>query len=150
MLQGATCSDPCLTGTYGLRCAHTCQCASGGHCDHVTGSCTCYPGYTGRLYLRQLDISIGCSTNNNAFMSNRCENICPSWLYGQDCDETCDCVQSQTKSCDNVDGQCYCAAGITGAKCNTSYPAGRHGEDCLKNCSCQNGGTCNRFTGNCL
>lgn len=43
-----------------------------------------------------------------------------------------------------MNGQCYCATGMTGPRCNTSCPAGQHGENCLKNCSCQNGGTCNR------
>lgn len=37
----------CMNGTYGRGCAQLCQCENGALCDHVSGACTCSPGYTG-------------------------------------------------------------------------------------------------------
>jgi len=38
----------CRPGTYGAGCRLECACPSGDPCDHVTGECSCPPGYTGR------------------------------------------------------------------------------------------------------
>ena len=37
----------CRPGFYGAGCRLECQCPSGDPCDHVTGECSCPPGYTG-------------------------------------------------------------------------------------------------------
>lgn len=37
----------CVNGSYGQRCTQQCQCQNGALCDHVSGACTCSPGYAG-------------------------------------------------------------------------------------------------------
>ncbi|KAG7226079.1 hypothetical protein INR49_018689 [Caranx melampygus] len=37
----------CANGTYGPGCVQQCQCQNGADCDHVSGACTCSPGYAG-------------------------------------------------------------------------------------------------------
>lgn len=37
----------CVNGSYGQGCAQQCQCQNGALCDHVSGACTCSPGYAG-------------------------------------------------------------------------------------------------------
>ena len=39
----------CPQGMYGFECGQTCQCDNGAACDHVTGACTCTPGWQGAL-----------------------------------------------------------------------------------------------------
>ena len=38
----------CDEGRFGHNCKRICKCRHGSKCDHVTGSCTCKPGYTGK------------------------------------------------------------------------------------------------------
>ena len=37
----------CPDGYYGLDCSSTCSCGNGAKCDHVTGDCSCPPGWVG-------------------------------------------------------------------------------------------------------
>ena len=37
----------CVSGTWGKNCGGICLCENGAECDHVTGSCTCTPGWIG-------------------------------------------------------------------------------------------------------
>lgn len=37
----------CLPGRYGVGCAQRCQCPAGTPCHHLTGKCSCPPGFTG-------------------------------------------------------------------------------------------------------
>uniref|UniRef100_A0A663MES8 Multiple EGF like domains 6 n=1 Tax=Athene cunicularia TaxID=194338 RepID=A0A663MES8_ATHCN len=37
----------CLPGRYGTGCAHRCRCPAGAPCHHLTGECSCPPGFTG-------------------------------------------------------------------------------------------------------
>ena len=38
----------CPPNMFGQNCESTCTCnAAGGTCDHISGTCTCNPGYTG-------------------------------------------------------------------------------------------------------
>lgn len=39
------CSIPCSSGTWGLGCNQTCQCANGAACDPANGTCTCSAGW---------------------------------------------------------------------------------------------------------
>lgn len=41
------CVSACPDGYYGLDCANTCSCGNGAQCDHVTGDCSCPPGWVG-------------------------------------------------------------------------------------------------------
>lgn len=69
------CQDECPVGTYGVRCAETCQCVNGGKCYHVSGSCLCEAGFAGE----------------------RCEaRLCPEGLYGIKCDKRCPCHLDHT------------------------------------------------------
>ena len=43
------CATECSSGKYGDDCSGTCSCQNGADCDHVTGQCTCTPGYQGKL-----------------------------------------------------------------------------------------------------
>lgn len=43
--QGVDCSIPCSSGTWGLSCNQTCQCANGAACDPANGTCTCSAGW---------------------------------------------------------------------------------------------------------
>ncbi|GLD72148.1 multiple epidermal growth factor-like domains protein 11, partial [Lates japonicus] len=87
--QGVDCSIPCSSGTWGLSCNQTCQCANGAACDPVNGTCTCSPGWRDEY----------------------CDVPCPEGSYGLDCRERCDCVNSD--GCDPVTGFCRCLAGWT-------------------------------------
>jgi len=44
---GCVCAA-CRPGFYGAGCRLECQCPSGDPCNHVTGECSCPPGYTGK------------------------------------------------------------------------------------------------------
>lgn len=37
----------CPEGTYGSNCQKSCKCMNGGHCDPVSGTCDCAPGFIG-------------------------------------------------------------------------------------------------------
>lgn len=37
----------CLPGRYGTGCARRCRCPTGTPCHHLTGECSCPPGFTG-------------------------------------------------------------------------------------------------------
>ena len=37
----------CPSGSFGQNCERDCLCQNGGVCDHVTGSCSCKPGFYG-------------------------------------------------------------------------------------------------------
>lgn len=37
----------CLSGHYGVGCAQRCRCPAGTPCHHLTGKCSCPPGFTG-------------------------------------------------------------------------------------------------------
>lgn len=40
-------SAACLPGHYGMGCARRCHCPAGTPCHHLTGECSCPPGFTG-------------------------------------------------------------------------------------------------------
>ncbi|NWX45691.1 MEG10 protein, partial [Steatornis caripensis] len=63
-------------------------------CHHVTGECTCPPGWTG----------------------HDCKQPCSSGRWGQHCENTCLCNNSDG-SCDPVTGSCFCEPGFTGKHC---------------------------------
>jgi len=97
----------CPRGTYGPGCQLTCQCS--GHssaCDHVTGTCSCNPGYQGI----------------------HCQTACPTGLYGPDCAQQCFCDNGAR--CDHVTGACSCSAGWTGPGCQYPCSVGSWGPGC--------------------
>ncbi|NWH96793.1 MEG10 protein, partial [Tichodroma muraria] len=56
-------------------------------CHHVTGECSCPPGWTG----------------------HDCEHPCSSGRWGRGCASSCDC--------DPATGTCSCQPGFTGQRC---------------------------------
>lgn len=47
--MGEKCELECSNGQYGLNCSEPCRCENGGKCHHISGECTCAPGFTGPL-----------------------------------------------------------------------------------------------------
>ncbi|TSN57789.1 Scavenger receptor class F member 1 [Bagarius yarrelli] len=75
------CDQPCANGTFGDSCLFLCRPCYHGHCDHVTGSCLCQPGFQGE----------------------RCNSSCPDKMYGINCSSSCDCGEN---SCHPATGEC--------------------------------------------
>lgn len=44
---------------------------------------------------------------------------CPSFYFGVECAEICQCIEISTESCDPVSGRCTCKAGWEGVTCAT-------------------------------
>uniref|UniRef100_A0A8C5LFL0 Multiple EGF-like-domains 11 n=1 Tax=Jaculus jaculus TaxID=51337 RepID=A0A8C5LFL0_JACJA len=123
--QGLDCSLPCPSGTWGLNCNESCECANGAACSPSDGSCACAPGWLG----------------------DTCELPCPDGTFGLNCSEHCDC--SHADGCDPITGHCCCLAGWTGIRCDSTCPPGRWGPNCSVSCSCENGGSCSPEDGSC-
>ncbi|PRD22151.1 UNVERIFIED_CONTAM: Multiple epidermal growth factor-like domains protein 11 [Trichonephila clavipes] len=47
--KGGNCELPCSSDYYGQDCAQKCECENGATCNPVDGSCTCTPGYKGKI-----------------------------------------------------------------------------------------------------
>ncbi|VDH99984.1 Hypothetical predicted protein, partial [Mytilus galloprovincialis] len=95
-----------------------------------------------------------------------CSEPCPGGMLGGNCKAQCRCYNGAT--CDRITGQCTCAPGYkgercdpgsgkcskcssgwTGPLCNETCPAPYYGDGCQKICYCKNGGLCNHKTGVC-
>lgn len=83
----------CSVGKYGDNCEQDCQCENGAACDHISGACTCGPGWIGTY----------------------CERPCPRGFHGIECKNTCDCGHGI--SCHPETGLCHCPPGKHGDKC---------------------------------
>lgn len=97
LLPLCRCDKPCTDGTYGDGCRFLCKTCNHGHCDHVTGSCICLPGFQGerweysgiyRLFLTWYKIQMSVSHRS---ICCSCNSSCPLNLYGVNCSSTCDC-----------------------------------------------------------
>ncbi|CAG0898556.1 unnamed protein product [Darwinula stevensoni] len=119
------CESPCPTGSYGVSCASACPCKNDAKCDHISGKCTCSPGWHG----------------------STCAEPCLEGTFGEGCSSRCLC-QNGAK-CNHVTGNCTCAAGWTGPICEDRCPIGTYGEFCAYSCACENDGVCNHISGNC-
>ncbi|GFO40630.1 receptor-type tyrosine-protein phosphatase zeta [Plakobranchus ocellatus] len=81
------------------------------------------------------------------------ETVCPSGKFGLECQQDCNCEDTQ-QSCFVSTGGCPsgCAAGYTGENCYTPCSGGSYGVDCNRTCSehCKgNGNDCRADTGHC-
>ncbi|TNN86924.1 Multiple epidermal growth factor-like domains protein 11 [Liparis tanakae] len=68
--------------------------------------------------------------------------------YGINCSKDCSCRNGGL--CDHVTGQCRCAAGFSGRRCQDDCPVGTFGPQCNQRCECQNGAKCHHINGACL
>ncbi|WAR04480.1 MEG11-like protein [Mya arenaria] len=87
-----------------------------------------------------------------------CDQICPSWTYGDGCRRNCTCNVNNTAVCESSAGTCQCKPGFIGptckpgwygTTCNYPCPEGRFGANCSQNCAPCNHGTCSPFDGQC-
>ncbi|XP_061166784.1 scavenger receptor cysteine-rich type 1 protein M130-like [Saccostrea echinata] len=46
-----------------------------------------------------------------------CSNDCPSFTYGKECEDDCNCDRSNSLSCDKDTGECMCKSGWSGTRC---------------------------------
>ncbi|KAH9509854.1 hypothetical protein Btru_045434 [Bulinus truncatus] len=58
------------------------------------------------------------SVTSKGFLASFNVHSCASFTYGRTCESTCNCVQANTDSFDNINGICFCKAGFTGARCS--------------------------------
>ncbi|KAI8509831.1 Endothelial cell-specific molecule 1 [Branchiostoma belcheri] len=79
---------------------------------------------------------------------------CPDGMYGEQCEETCDCAAQST--CYRYRG-CVCLPGRTGPTCEqlcddpalVELQGKKWGENCSNSCTCENEGLCDIQFGNC-
>ncbi|XP_053372780.1 uncharacterized protein LOC123559692 [Mercenaria mercenaria] len=130
-------------------CADPNFCSGGAICAQVNGNdtCSCKTGYvfdTGSTTscvdikecsdaslnncnqkCTELPGSYSCSCNQAGYKLDADEQtciVCEEGTYGNNCTETCACeiANSNTKSCDNVNGSCTCNPGWEGTTCATN------------------------------
>ena len=64
---------------------------------------------------------------------------CEQGKWGYECNETCACVQENTRSCSPVNGYCHCDTGWYGQACENDTDECLEGHSCnLANEVCQN------------
>ena len=72
--------------------------------------------------------------------------------------EVSELVRRDSEKCENIscgrhgwcyEGQCMCAPGFRGNRCNERCRPGTWGQNCQEMCDCGQGGTCNGVTGIC-
>ena len=66
--------------------------------------------------------------------------VCPQGNWGDNCTETCTCVEAYTDTCNTVDGSCSCKSGWQDANCDTDIDecANAAVHQCPGNSTCQN------------
>ncbi|XP_065177608.1 multiple epidermal growth factor-like domains protein 11 isoform X1 [Sycon ciliatum] len=126
--QASGCHAPCPTGHYGGNCTSKCDCENG-DCNHVNGSCSCFPGYHG----------------------HRCRKRCVDGKFGLHCAHRCECTSgAETSACNVFDGVCQCKPGYVGRTCSEMCNGASFGAECKQQCDCLNGGKCHHETGLCM
>ncbi|KAM4742827.1 scavenger receptor class F member 1 [Anableps anableps] len=129
---GAQCKTRCPPAFWAPDCRQVCPCYPHGHCNPVTGECTCNSTRWGPLCQNN------CKCNGNGHchpVSGKC--ICKDGWWSTMCSKPCQCSSagSVDSSCDPLTGRCQCHRGYWGIKC-----VGR--------CNC-NQSPCNERTGVC-
>lgn len=114
----------CLPGSYGSACQQRCSCPRGASCHHVSGECACPPGFTGS----------GCEQSErrrNSLLSGfrlgpapikrllLPLSACLPGTFGHNCNQVCQC-SAANQHCHPASGQCYCAPGFHGPRCDRS------------------------------
>ena len=112
-----------LLGMFGHHCDEICLCENGAHCNHISGSCTCRPGWIGQY----------------------CNITCPSGTYGDACSQNCSCMNEGV--CDARTGSCWCKPGWTDDDCSLLCSENTYGHGCNYICQCENESPCHHVTG---
>ncbi|KAH9523884.1 hypothetical protein Btru_047322 [Bulinus truncatus] len=144
-LEGDTCVA-CKNNTYGPDCSRDCDCVQNNtlSCDTRTGECNCLPLWKGKNCSTDSDVCSPYSKNECQKYANcsntgaqgyrcRCSQkdgyiesankscvpiTCKNNTYGPDCSRNCNCVQSNTLSCDTRTGECTCLPLWKGKNCS--------------------------------
>ncbi len=72
--QGAVCANKCRVGKYGHGCRLSCECYNNATCDHVTGTCTCQPGFKGLRYRATVELLARTNSNRKDFTNKICDD----------------------------------------------------------------------------
>ncbi|XP_052803725.1 uncharacterized protein LOC128233895 isoform X2 [Mya arenaria] len=78
-----------------------------------------------------------------------CDQICPSWTYGDGCRRNCTCNVNNTAVCESSAGTCQCKPGFIGPTCEETCPPSYFGQGCKSMCSCSPRSDCDPATGTC-
>ena len=121
--RGIYCDTPCPAGRWGPECGLMCQCHNDGVCHHVTGeNCLQYDQKQGQIQTL-LDVTF--------------QNY-PHW-------------KSKYLWMD-FSGECSCAAGWKGQRCEVPCDRGQFGLGCSYQCDCdlRHSEGCDHVTGQCI
>ncbi|XP_055957125.1 fibrillin-1-like isoform X3 [Patella vulgata] len=135
-----TCKE-CPQGTHGTDCSSTCDCydATTASCSNVDGTCSCVDGWQGTQCDEDKDECVDtlapdcglqssclntngsyiCKCNVGYFKSNDGCVECDDTHWGDNCQETCQCVAGHVLSCNKTDGTCNCNNQWNGSRCQT-------------------------------
>ena len=113
----------CPQGRYGQDCREECTCRDITECHHITGSCSCKPGYMGDDCKQGETGKHTCMTVT-PYMGVECSHP----FYGdgcqKDCTSQCHINGTATMECHHIEGpNCTCVAGYIGNLCQTSMYA---------------------------
>ncbi|NWW45643.1 SREC protein, partial [Pedionomus torquatus] len=155
---GADCSSRCPEQYWGPDCKRSCPCHPNGHCDPVSGHCTCNPSHWGEL----------CQFPCQCGPHGRCDpltGVChcePGW-WAPTCKKQCQCNPVSSR-CDPLTGHCHCLPGWWGRRCSfkcscnlspcaqetgkCECKAGFWGTACQRRCDCLHG-SCSTLSGHC-
>ena len=85
-----------------------------------------------------VSLVIRVTSNSPCFWMFHNTTACTEGTYGPDCSSSCACVGTNTASCDNVNGTCYCKAGWEGSTCSVDKDECQLGQCQGQNENCTN------------
>ncbi|GFU53080.1 multiple epidermal growth factor-like domains protein 11 [Trichonephila clavipes] len=157
--KGVNCEFPCSSDYYGQDCAKKCECKNGAACNPVDGSCTCTPGYKGKIDESRFNLSS--DDNRVRVWRPRGERLYPVFALQRHTAPTAGLMYQTSREDDRfgvVDK--VLAYGTEGIQiesspslvtlCNEVCAKGTWGLYCKETCTCKNEATCLPDTGQCL
>ncbi|KAM9318470.1 scavenger receptor class F member 1 [Pholidichthys leucotaenia] len=161
---GAQCKTRCPSEFWAPDCRQVCQCFPHGHCNLVTGECTCNANRWGPM----CQYTCKCVRHGHCHPINgNC--ICDEGWWTATCAKPCQCTTGRSigPSCDQLTGRCQCHRGNWGIKCASTCncnqspcnprsgvcecEAGWWGPSCDHTCKCDlMHSSCDPATGQCL